>query len=76
MSLNVSATDNQKVAKIALSIDGQQVSISYGSSLIYSWSVPSPKGGKKQTSSSSTITARAEDAAGNPATASVTVTRP
>jgi thermitase len=71
--ITVSATDDQKVAKIALSIDGKEVSVSYGSSLTYSWSVPSRKGGKKQTSS--TIRARAEDTAGNAATATVTVTR-
>jgi len=75
VSINVSATDNQKVAKITLSIDGQQVSVAYGSSLTYSWSVPSSKGGKKQTSKTSTITATAEDAAGNAGAKSVSVTR-
>ena len=33
MSINVAATDDQKVAKIALTVDGQQVAISYGASL-------------------------------------------
>ncbi len=72
VSINVSATDDQKVAKIALTIDGKEVAISYGSSLTYSWSVPRPKG-KNQ--ASSTITARAEDPAGNAKTASVSVTK-
>jgi subtilisin family serine protease len=71
VSINVSAEDNQKVAKITLTIDGKQVAVSYGSSLAYNWSVPKGKGKSK----SSTISARADDATGNAATASVSVTR-
>jgi hypothetical protein len=71
VSVNVSATDNQNVAKITLTIDGKQVTVSYGSSLSYNWSVPKAKGRNKN----STISARADDAAGNAATASVSVTR-
>ena len=68
---NVSAADNQIIAKITLSIDGKQVTVSYGSSLSYNWSVPKAKGRNKN----STISARADDASGNAATASVSVTR-
>jgi hypothetical protein len=71
VSVNVSAADNQKIAKITLTIDGKQVSVSSGSSLTYNWSVPKAKGKNKN----STISARAEDATGNAATASVSVTR-
>ena len=71
VSVNVSAADNQKVAKITLTIDGKQVAVSSSSSLAYNWRVPKAKGKNK----SSTISARADDAAGNAATASVSVTR-
>jgi subtilisin family serine protease len=71
VSVNVSAGDNQKVAKITLTIDGKQVAVSNGPSLAYNWTVPKAKGKNKN----STISARAEDATGNVATASVSVTR-
>ena len=72
VTVSVSAMDNLKVAKVALTIDGKEVAVTTGSSLKYSWSVPRPKG--KQ-SKASTITARANDPAGNLATTSITVTR-
>lgn len=75
--VNVSATDDKQVAKIVLTIDGKEVAVAYGASLSYSWSATSTKGGKgggkHQTTSSSTITARAYDAAGNAATATASV---
>ncbi len=75
VSINVAATDNLKIAKITLLIDGQQVSVAYGPSLSYSWS-PTTKAGKKQTTAkTSTISASAEDAAGNAASTAVSVTR-
>jgi hypothetical protein len=70
--ISVSASDNVKVSKISLTIDGKEVAVSYGSSLSYTWQAPKPKG--KQ-SGSSTISARAEDAAGNFGTRSITVNR-
>jgi len=88
VNISVSASDDKKVSKIVLKIDGKEVMNSYGSSLSYSWSVPSAQttgskgkgggGGKKgssttTTSSSSTISAEALDAAGNSASANVTV---
>jgi hypothetical protein len=71
VSVNVSASDNQNVAKITLTIDGKQVAVVNGPSLSYNWSVPKAKGKNK----SSTISARADDASGNAATASVSVNR-
>jgi len=88
VNISVSASDDKKVSKIVLKIDGKEVMNSYGSSLSYSWSVPSAQttgskgkgggGGKKgssttTTSGSSTISAEALDAAGNSASANVTV---
>jgi hypothetical protein len=76
VTVSVSAIDDVKVAKVSLTIDGQEVALSYGSSLKYSWSVPPVKGkGKGKGGSSSTLTARAEDAGGNAATASISVSR-
>jgi hypothetical protein len=75
--VNVTATDDKKVAKITLAIDGREVAVTYGSSLSYNWDTTSSKGGKggkkAQSSSSAGITARAEDTAGNQGTASVSV---
>jgi thermitase len=85
VNVSVSASDNKQVAKIVLSIDGKEVMNSYGSSLSYSWTVPTAQatggkgkgggGGKKGSTSSgsSTISAVAYDAAGNTNSASVTV---
>jgi subtilisin family serine protease len=76
VAVSVSATDDKKVAKITLTIDGKEVAIVYGASLSYSWNTDGKgagKGGKKAQSSTSSITARAEDAGGNRATASISV---
>lgn len=77
VSIDVAATDNQKVTKISLSIDGQEVAISYGASLNYSWKATNTKskGRNNQNSAQSTIVARAEDGGGNATTATVTVTK-
>jgi hypothetical protein len=72
VTVNVSAEDDVKVAKITLDIDGGQVALSYGSTLSYGWKVPRGKG-KGKGNSSSSITARAWDADGNVAAASITV---
>ena len=99
VTVSVTANDDKKVSKIILKIDGKEVANAFGSSLSYSWSVPSSttttKGGKGKgggggggggggkgkkstrtaSTASSTIVAEALDAAGNSATASVTVNR-
>ena len=71
VTVNVNATDNNKVARITLVIDGKEVAGAYGSSLSYTWSVPKTR--SKRQDGTVTIIARAEDPAGNQATASVTV---
>jgi subtilisin family serine protease len=86
VAISVSATDNNKVSQISLTIDGKQVALSYGSQLSYTWSVTttatsSPAKSKAkhnattiQSGTSHTITATALDPAGNKGTASVSVT--
>jgi len=58
-AISASATDNQKVAKISLIIDGKEVAIAYGSSISYSWNT------RKVAKGAHSITVRAWDAAGN-----------
>jgi len=71
VGITVGATDNKQVSKISLLIDGKEVAVSYGTSLSYTWSVPSNK--KRNSTSTSNITARAYDAANNMGSNSVTV---
>jgi thermitase len=71
VTVNVAASDDQRVAKIELIIDGQPVAQSYGSSLSYVWNSNKGKGGK----ASSSIVARAYDAAGNGAAATISVNK-
>jgi subtilisin family serine protease len=66
-TVSASATDNQSVAKISLVIDGKEVAIAYGSSLSYSWNT------RKTAKGAHTVTVRATDNAGNPASKTVTV---
>jgi hypothetical protein len=76
VTVSATATDNKKVAKVTLLIDGREVAVSYGSSVSYSWNTTGTKGnGRKKTSSgtTSTVTSRAEDPAGNVGTASISV---
>jgi thermitase len=79
VTISGSATDNQKVAKMTLQVDGREVAVTYGSSLSYAWSTGTTsrkgKGRKTEVQSSSTITVIAEDAAGNKGMASQTVIR-
>jgi subtilisin family serine protease len=81
VSVNASATDNNKVAKMTLSIDGREVAVTYGPAVSFSWSagVTSTnlrRGTRRtQTPTTSTITVVAEDQAGNRGSASQTVTR-
>jgi hypothetical protein len=81
VNVSASATDNQKVTKMTLTIDGREVAVAYGSSISYSWdagTVTKLRGSHRRskatsTASSSTITVVAEDQAGNKGTASTTV---
>ncbi len=72
VSVSVAAFDDRKVAKVSLQIDGREVALAYGSSLRYDWKVPRGKG---KNAGDSILTARAEDASGNAAAATVRVTR-
>lgn len=69
MTVSASATDNQSVSKISLTIDGAEVSIAYGSSVSYNWSL------RKTANGAHNVTVRAWDAAGNTASKTVTVTK-
>jgi subtilisin family serine protease len=74
VSVTASAADNTKVARLSLLIDGREVAVAYGSTLSYTWNTGTAAKGKRKTSSTSTtITARAQDPAGNTGSASVTV---
>jgi hypothetical protein len=82
VAVSVSASDNTKVAKISLMIDGREVAVSNGPTLSYSWNTSGGKPGKGKgkgnqgtSGGTSSLSARAEDPAGNVGTASVTVTR-
>lgn len=79
VAIAATATDNVRVVKMTLSIDGKEMAVSYGASLSYSWDTTAslPKGRKRPTSgaTSSTLSVRAEDPSGNASTASVTVRR-
>ncbi len=66
-SVNVTATDNQTVAKIILSIDGKLVATAYGSSLSYNWNTRNIAKGAHS------ATVQACDAANNTTSKTVTV---
>lgn len=79
VTVSASATDNTKVAKITLTIDGREVAVSYGSSISYPWNTGATavRGRLRKTSgATSTIQVVAEDAAGNKGTVSETVRKP
>ena len=68
-TVSASATDNQKVTKTSLTIDGKEVAIAYGGSVSYSWNT------RKVAKGTHAITVRAWDAAGNATSQSVSVYR-
>jgi len=68
-TVSASATDNQKVTKISLTIDGKEVAIAYGGSVSYSWNT------RKVAMGTHAVTVRAWDAAGNTSSQSVSVYR-
>ena len=74
VNVSATATDNQKVASMRLSIDGREVALSYGPSLTYAWNAGSTtKRGKRTATIAHTLTIVASDPAGNNATKSITV---
>lgn len=76
VTINASATDDESISRITLSIDSHEVGVWNDSSIIsYQWTTKPPRGkGKKKDPYSSTISVTAEDTSGNTATATVTVT--
>ena len=76
VTISASATDNNGISKITLSIDGNEVGVwNDSSSISYQWTTKPPRGkGKKKDPYSSTISVTAEDTSGNTATAMATVT--
>jgi len=72
VTITASATDDQKVSRLSLLIDGREVAMSFGSAVSHNWNTAS---GRKKSNTTSTITARALDPAGNLGTASITVRR-
>ena len=66
-TVKVTATDDQSVAKIVLSIDGKQVAVAYGNYLSYQWNT------RKITKGAHSATVQAYDAANNTASKTVTV---
>lgn len=66
-TVQVTATDNQSVAKIVLNIDGKQVAVAYGNSLSYSWNTRNIANGAH------IATVQAYDAANNTISKTVTV---
>lgn len=89
IAIAVAATDNVKVSKLSLIIDGKEVAVVLNSgSLSYTWSATTSsntnktkRGGKNAKSTttttltSSTIVAKAEDPAGNVTSTSITIKR-
>lgn len=65
--ISASATDNQGVTKMSLSIDGKEVAIAYGSAISYNWNT------RRLAKGPHTVTLRVWDAAGNTSSKSVTV---
>ena len=66
-AVSASATDNRAVAKISLTIDGKEVSVTYGSSVSYNWNT------RKVSSGAHSVMVRAWDAAGNTVSQTATV---
>ncbi|RFC38339.1 MAG: Serine protease, subtilisin family [Candidatus Nitrotoga sp. LAW] len=68
-AIKVTATDDQSVAKIVLSIDGKQVATAYGNSLSYNWNTRNIAKGAHS------ATVQAYDAANNITSKTVTVNK-
>jgi subtilisin family serine protease len=65
--LSASATDNNGVAKLSLTVDGREVAIAYGGSVSYTWNT------RKLAKGAHSVTAKAWDAAGNTVSQTATV---
>lgn len=67
MFVTASATDNQSVTRISLTIDGAEVSVANGGSISYNWNL------RKTAKGAHNVTVQAWDGAGNTTSQSVTV---
>ncbi|MFP5410198.1 MAG: S8 family serine peptidase [Gammaproteobacteria bacterium] len=68
-AVSASATDNQRVAKMSVAIDGRDFAITFGSSVSFNWNTRNLSKGAHN------VTVRAWDHAGNTVSKSVTVYR-
>jgi len=66
-TVKITATDDQSVAKIVLSIDGNQVAVAYGNSLSYNWNT------RRIAKGAHSATVQAYDAANNSTSKTITV---
>jgi hypothetical protein len=66
-SINISATDNQSISKISLSLDGKEIALTYGSTMHYSLN------SRKIASGTHTLTVRVTDNSGNVTSRTYTV---
>lgn len=69
--ITVRASDSNRVARLSLFINGQEVAVAYGTSLSYVWSPVA----KSKSPMAYTISARAWDPAGNAGSTSISVSR-
>jgi len=69
--ITVKAADRSRVAKVSLSINGQEVAVAYGTSLSFVWDAAP----KSKSPMNYTITARAWDPVGNIGSTSISVAR-
>lgn len=69
--ITVRASDSNRVARLSLFINGQEVAVAYGTSLSYVWSPVA----KSKSPVAYTISARAWDSAGNAGSTSISVSR-
>ena len=69
--ITVRASDSNRVARLSLSINGQEVAVAYGTSLSYVWSPVA----KSKSPMAYIISARAWDPAGNAGSTSISVSR-
>lgn len=67
--VSASATDNQRVVKMSLTVDGREVAVSNGGSISYSWNT------RNLATGAHSVIVRAWDAAGNTVAKSATVYR-
>lgn len=74
--VTATASDDIKVTRLSLLIDGREIAVTYGSSLAYDWDTTKTQvRGWRSASGLSIVTARAQDGSGNTASASVLVFR-